>query len=645
MWNQILNLLKTPLYARRLSLVFDQPHDWYLLNELATACGRQADAEGIETLSEPEKALMLIWNASGVISNGGFRYFIECGLDAQATEWAYKTAGCPKKADAVRMALTFFPNGKPSTNFDVKMGQLEEIERTSQKELDALSSIICAKEYESDAHLGGYVRRNRSAFNGRYLGDKRPGGWFREVSPPAADSKARDVAQWLLSISAWVRVKLPGEAEDIFVSELSELPSGPMNILEVRLSPNRSTTDRDLGCMTRLRALEGMKTLKLEETNVSREGLAKIHCWEHLTEINLSGCVLHTEDLETLPALPQLMKLKFPRNVDESALKYLDRFPNLKEFEGINISDEGLSYLASHQRLENLSFVQKNITDTGLAHIGRITSLRELFLWRMPLTDVGIAHLKDLKQLEYLNIENLKIGNASLATIGGLTNLKFLGLDCNAIGDEGVLQLSALVKMEDLRLYKTQVSDEGLRAFANMTSLRHLSLAHTEVTGTGLIHMKNAQRLSELYLYKTKLNDAGAKNLCHLKGLEILWMGENNISDEGLSGLRDLPNLKKLDLSTSNIRGPGLEHLLTLPALEELNLAGNPIGNSALRCIYRMKTLRDLDLSATRIDNAAVEDLIALRQLTSLRLRRSLIEDEVIKELEVAMPECRIHTY
>lgn len=142
MWRELLKSICAPIYWRRLHLVFDQPHDGYLLDELAKACGTQADTEGLETLTEPQKVLVHIWSAGGIIGNGGFRYFFESGLDGPATVRAYDAVGLPAKADAVRRALEFFPSGRPSKDFEERIEQLAEIEKTRRKQFESLNGII-----------------------------------------------------------------------------------------------------------------------------------------------------------------------------------------------------------------------------------------------------------------------------------------------------------------------------------------------------------------------------------------------------------------------------------------------------------------------------------------------------------------------
>ena len=645
MWQYFKNIIYAIIYRHRLSLVFDQPHDWYLLNELALACEQQAEKEGKETLTAPQQALLTIWQASGVIGNGGFRYFFECGLDANITIQAYEKAECPQKAEAVRKALSFFPNSRPSENIKDRLEQLEQIEQSGKEEFEELSPIIWSQSFESDAHLALWVRRHRKDFNGRYLPDHKPDGWFLEVPPPPPDASPREVAEWILAISGWIDIMLPREQESRFVSKMEDLPSEIESINRVILSSIRSATDRDIGHLARLRALDKLCRLDLSGTEVTKDGLAKLRHWPALEELDLSRTNLKSEDLAMLAPLTRLRNLKLPRTMDELNLRHLLPFQNLRRLEGIQFTDAGLFFLKSLRALEDISLIELQISDAGLEHLGHITNFKKLLLWRMPLTDAGFSHLRNLLNLEELNLDSLKIGDNSLELLGRFVHLKFLGLSCCPIGDRGLLHLKNLIALEDLRLSGTMISDGGLPGISEMSQLRHLTVGETLITGSGLKHLYKLTNLKELYIDGTKLSDEGAQCLRVFKGLECLWMNKNCITDNGLAGLSDLSKLTHLNISETHICGQGLSHLIALPALEDLNVWRTSVGNSELPYFRKMPSLRDLDLSETNIDDNGLKGLKTLKQLTNLRLRRTRLTAGALKELEVALPNCQIHTY
>jgi len=61
-------------------------------------------------LTKEENVVLLVWHASGIIENGGFHYFFEQELNAEAVATAYETIGCDKAAELLRLGLSLFPN-------------------------------------------------------------------------------------------------------------------------------------------------------------------------------------------------------------------------------------------------------------------------------------------------------------------------------------------------------------------------------------------------------------------------------------------------------------------------------------------------------------------------------------------------------
>ncbi|MCW8965304.1 MAG: DMP19 family protein [Candidatus Pacearchaeota archaeon] len=79
--------------------------------------GEIANQEGIYLIPEPERTLIAVYTAQGLISNGGFAYFFE--LDFKGNECyeiiieSYKNIGLNKHAEAIESVLALFPGRKP----------------------------------------------------------------------------------------------------------------------------------------------------------------------------------------------------------------------------------------------------------------------------------------------------------------------------------------------------------------------------------------------------------------------------------------------------------------------------------------------------------------------------------------------------
>ncbi|MDB6020365.1 MAG: hypothetical protein JWQ04_222, partial [Pedosphaera sp.] len=62
-----------------------------------------------QSLTTEEDTVQAIWGASGIIGNGGFQYFFEQELDAEAVACAYDKIGCSECAELLRLALSLIP--------------------------------------------------------------------------------------------------------------------------------------------------------------------------------------------------------------------------------------------------------------------------------------------------------------------------------------------------------------------------------------------------------------------------------------------------------------------------------------------------------------------------------------------------------
>src|SRR5262245_5321203 len=107
--------------AKSLKQLLAEPDDFELCNGMFTRIieyhGDDIDASAI---SEQERVVLLVWYASGIIGNGGFRYLFEGELQGDPhfalTAEAFRATGCKKAAEAVRKTLAMFPNSRPPTD-------------------------------------------------------------------------------------------------------------------------------------------------------------------------------------------------------------------------------------------------------------------------------------------------------------------------------------------------------------------------------------------------------------------------------------------------------------------------------------------------------------------------------------------------
>jgi hypothetical protein len=142
--------------------------------------------------------------------------------------------------------------------------------------------------------------------------------------------------------------------------------------------------------------------------------------------------------------------------------------------------------------------------------------------------------------------------------------------DETEFGDNEAGHLRPLRNLEGLWLSDTPITDKGLAHLEGMTTLERLALGKTAVTDVGLAHLAGMTRLRELRLCYTQVGDKG---LAHVKGmtdLKKLWLDGAQVTDKGLTHLGEMVKLEYLSLSGTQITDKGLGRLKTMTELKEL---------------------------------------------------------------------------
>jgi hypothetical protein len=147
----------------------------------------------------------------------------------------------------------------------------------------------------------------------------------------------------------------------------------------------------------------------------------------------------------------------------------LSRMPSLR---GIaisckNVGDDSLCLLPKFPALRQ--FMPMDVSDAGFKHVGRCEDLEAL--WCMYCRDTGDAatgHIGKLKQLKHYYAGQTKITDRSLEILGRMASLERLEFwNCDGLTDTGIASLAALPRLQEVTL-------DGLRGVTkNVLSLFH----------------------------------------------------------------------------------------------------------------------------------------------------------------------------
>jgi hypothetical protein len=126
-----------------------------LIDRVVGIADKKRTKYGPSALSRHEKVASEIWSASGIIGNGSFQYFFECGLDAESCAQAYETIGLPEAARIFRLALSLFPNERPHDDVAERVAFVQEREET----FDKLGMEIVRLDTRMETHLSAYLKK------------------------------------------------------------------------------------------------------------------------------------------------------------------------------------------------------------------------------------------------------------------------------------------------------------------------------------------------------------------------------------------------------------------------------------------------------------------------------------------------------
>lgn len=144
--------------------LFRSGNDFELVDCLFCSAADKKEREGAASLNEVQRTLLLAWHAHGVIGNGSLKSFFEADLPVEPTAAALEQIGMARAAKLLRLAPDLFPGGKPDSDFQKRLAQMEEIEAKRPSALNELSTAFWEASDGFDSAMAEFVRANEAAF-------------------------------------------------------------------------------------------------------------------------------------------------------------------------------------------------------------------------------------------------------------------------------------------------------------------------------------------------------------------------------------------------------------------------------------------------------------------------------------------------
>jgi len=317
------------------------------------------------------------------------------------------------------------------------------------------------------------------------------------------------------------------------------------------------------------------------------------------------------KDLDLFKKLPNLKTLSLENSqVTNDGLKFLEFVPQLQDL-GLRrcteIDDAGLAALKFLPHLQRLGLLYTRTTNAGLEHVAPLHDLKVLDLRGCTqISDAGLVHLEGLTNLVDLKLRTYSVTDAGMKSLGKLHKLRVLSLEDCSVGDAGMAELKSLKDLRSLNVMRTVVGDDGLANFAEM-KLVDLSLRDTAVSGAGLDSLKaSIPTLTHLNLSETRIDNDGVAHIAPFTKLQDLNLWNASLDDEGLKVLAGLTDLRDLNLEACRtITSASADQLVKFPQLVSLNLVETGLDNDGLKKLGSLSHLKLLNVARSGVTEEA----------------------------------------
>ena len=212
-----------------------------------------------------------------------------------------------------------------------------------------------------------------------------------------------------------------------------------------------------------LEGLDGLQTLYLQNAGVTDRDLEQVASCSRITDLRLSGPGITDEGVRGV--VSNLSKLKSlgleDTQVTDEGLKSLVHLKALERLNltGTSITDRGLETVGRMKAIQLLYLGRTDIEGPGLVHLKNLPLLRKLSLGKTRVDSDAVRHLAGCGSLEWLRLSDTAIDDRAFAPIARLSMLKTLHVDGCNVTSKGLKQLAPLRLLKSVDARDTKVTE------------------------------------------------------------------------------------------------------------------------------------------------------------------------------------------
>ena len=141
-----------------------ESRDFELIDRAFCVLTECESRHGSDSLDETEQVVLRVWHASGIIGNGGFRYFFECGLPLAATAEDYSRIGVERATKILRDLLELFPGRHVPDDLDERLQLVDRLYQAHPSLLYRWERDYFETDDLMEKQLAGWIRVHNDVF-------------------------------------------------------------------------------------------------------------------------------------------------------------------------------------------------------------------------------------------------------------------------------------------------------------------------------------------------------------------------------------------------------------------------------------------------------------------------------------------------
>jgi hypothetical protein len=289
------------------------------------------------------------------------------------------------------------------------------------------------------------------------------------------------------------------------------------------------------------------------------------------------------------------------------------------------ISPQDLRGLLALSQLRQLHLQDAAISDALIADlVQRLPQLQHISLRNTPeITDQGVSRLATLPKLSHLTLIEQQITGEAIRALAQMEHLSMLDLRmCHAIGADDLAALAAAPRLKELKLGGRAVDDSMLAAAARLPHLRSLTIEDAPIGNDGLLQLSTGKSAAEIenlaFARCSGLTDNVCTHLGSFPQLQRLILRDVPVTGGFLQQLAAPDQLQWLSLSQTYLTPDAFDALVPCVSLKRLDLSGTWLSLEMTQKLAGLESLEFLDLSECGLSDEIVAPLMALKGLKTL---------------------------